>query len=214
MNASSEEVPDRASELERRLQAPVLIAAAAAVPAVFLTGMDGGAGIVGTVLNWVSMVVLTGESVLLFWFSSDRIAWLRSHWWVALVAIVTVPAVLFAIGPVQVLRAARVVTAFQILRVSRLIKVARVLHRHGRRFGRLRDLLWISVLALALVFAGSVLTDPEASSRRVLSFVFDHWMWTAPVAGVLLAVAGGCAVLWWKARRSRGAECGHSRDES
>lgn len=185
----------------------MLVAAAMSIPAVFLIGLDGAAGTLGTVLNWASMVVLTGESLLLFWLSPDRLAWLRSHWWMALVAVLTVPAVLFAIGPAQVLRAARVVTAFQVLRVTRLFKVARVLHRRGERLGRFRHLPWIAVVALAVVFAGWVLADPDASSRRALEYVLERCAWIlVPVLFVLVAgVVAGMARLWLHRRARSGA---------
>lgn len=93
------------------------------------------------------MVVLTGEPVLLFWFSSDRIAWLRSHWWVALVAVLAVPAVLFAVGPARVVRAARLATAFQVLQVTRLLKVARILRCRTEHLGSFRHVPRVLVVA-------------------------------------------------------------------
>lgn len=134
------------------MQGPVLVTAVVSVPAVFLSTLDGSAGTAGTVLNRVTVVVRTGESVLLFWFSSDRIACLRSPWWVALVAALAVPAVLFAIGPVRVLRAARLATAFQLPQVTLLIKVARILRCRTERIGSFRHVPRV----LAVAGAGAV----------------------------------------------------------
>src|SRR5699024_7207303 len=76
MSDSRADQPGRVERLAEALRVPVLIAAAASVPAVFLSPLDGPLGAVGTLINWVSMLVLTGESALLFFRNPDRSGWL------------------------------------------------------------------------------------------------------------------------------------------
>lgn len=183
------------------MHVPVLVAAAASVPAVFLVRLDGPVSLVGSVLNWASMLVLTAESVLLFWSSGDRLRWLRDHWWMALVTVVTVPAVIFAIGPAQVLRLIRVVAAIQLLRVFRLVKVAHVVHRRSWTLGRLRYILGAGVLVLAAVLTGFVLTDEDSATRQTVEAVVERWGWTPLVGAVLLVLASLGSLVTWIRRR-------------
>lgn len=194
MSDSRADQPGRAERLAEALRVPVLIAAAASVPAVFLSPLDGPLGAVGTLVNWMSMLVLTGESALLLFRSPDRLGWLRRNWWVALVAVATVPAVFFAVGPVQVLRLVRVVAALQVLKVRRLVKSARIIFRRGVRFARLRALLSAVTGLLALVLVGLVMLDPESTVRQVFGAALRTWGW-GPIlgAGVLAGSALGLA---------------------
>lgn len=182
---------------------PVLVAAVASVPAVFLSPLDGPVGVIGTLINWLSMLVLTSESVLLFWRSGDRVRWLRQHWWLVLVTVVTIPAVIFAVGPVQVLRLVRVVAAVQLLNVRKLFKVARVVRRRGSGFGRMRELLAGASVLLAVVLLVMLLVDPDSSARRLLDVGLDVWGW-GPLLGlvVLIAVAAGATGALMHRRRT------------
>ncbi|SFT88451.1 hypothetical protein SAMN04487904_1123 [Actinopolyspora lacussalsi subsp. righensis] len=191
------------------LHVPVLTAAAASVPAVFLTRLDGPVSLFGSVLNWSSMLVLTAESVLLFWFSRDRPRWLREHWWMALVTVLTIPAVVFAFAPAQVLRLVRVVAAVQLVRVFRLVKVARVLHRRSRVLGRPRYALLGAVLLAAVVLLGVVLADEDSPTRRTLDAVSSRWGWPVLLGVVVLfAAAIGGLVTWLRRRRDERSERG------
>ncbi|WP_017972955.1 hypothetical protein [Actinopolyspora halophila] len=200
---------ERARRVRRALHVPVLAAAAVSVPAVFLARLDGPVALAGSVLNWLSMLVLTGESVLLFWSSDNRLRWLRTHWWMVLVTLLTIPAVIFAFGPAQVLRLVRVVAAVQLVRVVRLLKVARVLHRRGGRLGGSLYVLLAVVFAAAAVLLGIVLVDETSTTRRTVDVILDRWGWPALVGGVVLIstlLVG--LVLWLRRWRSRKAETG------
>lgn len=203
MSSSRVGEPGRAERLAEALRVPVLIAAAASVPAVFLSPLDGPVGAVGTVINWLSMLVLAGESGLLFFQSPDRLRWLRRHWWLVLVAVATVPAVVFAAGPVQVLRLVRVVAALQVLNVRRLVKSARILVRRGVRFARLRALLSAVTGSLALVLVGLVVLDPDSAVRQMFDAALRIWGW-GPIlgAGVLAGAVLGLVRTWWCSRAS------------
>ncbi|WP_461145291.1 hypothetical protein [Salinifilum aidingensis] len=192
MDAPVDAAQQRAERLEEVLHVPVLIAAAMSVPGVFLSALDGPAGITGTVVNWLSMLVLTGESALLFLASPDRLRWLREHWWIVAVTLVSIPAVVFAVGPAQVLRLVRVVTAVQVLKVGRLLKVARVVLRRGVWFGRARGVLAGATVLLAAALVGVLLADPDTAVRQVWDAGVQHWGW-GPLLGAVV-LAGSAAV--------------------
>ncbi|WP_199430430.1 hypothetical protein [Qaidamihabitans albus] len=174
----------RAEQVEERLAIPVLVAALVSVPAVFLTTTGGTAAVVGMLLNWLSLVVLLGESAVLLWVSRDVAKWVREHRWQLIVTGATVPAVVFAVGPVQILRLLLSLGALRILRAGRIVRAGRVIRRRaGLDKGRGRWLL-AGATALAAVFVAIVLADPTSRSRRVTDWVLDN-------VGVVPAIAGG-----------------------
>ena len=195
---------DRAAAAEERFALPVVVAALASVPAVFLTMLDGTLATVGQVVNYASLAVLTAETVVLLLLSRDRIAWLRQRWWVAAVAAVSVPAVLFAVGPVQLLRLVRFVGALRIVRVGRIIKAGRILRQRAGLTGPLRTAAAVGATLAAAAFVALVLTDPSAQSRIVLEQTVDA---LGPLA-VLLAglLLGGATLVVWRARGRDGDE--------
>lgn len=170
---------------ERYLEPYVLVAAVASVPAVFLATFDGPFGVVGVVLNWLSMIVLTAESALLLWASDDRVRWLRSHWWLVVITVAAIPAVIFAIGPVQVLRLVRVIAAIQLVRVTRLVKVARVLRRRLHLYGARWHAVRAGLLLLAVVFLSVLLSDSTSTSRRLLDSAIEY---TGPVTAATIGL--------------------------
>lgn len=178
MRADEETSGEGEPAWERYLEPYVLVAAVASVPAVFLATFDGPFAVIGVVLNWLSMVVLTAESALLLWASRDRVRWLRSHWWLVAITVATIPAVVFAVGPVQVLRLVRVIAAIQLVRVTRLVTVARVLRRRLHLYGPRWHAVRAGLLALAVVFLSALLTDSTSTSRRLLDSAIEY---TGPV---------------------------------
>ncbi|MBE9372978.1 hypothetical protein IQ251_00815 [Saccharopolyspora sp. HNM0983] len=192
----------RTERLEETLRVPVLIAAAVSVPAVFLSPLDGPVGVLGTLINWLSMLVLAGESALLFFRSGNRMRWLREHWWLVTITVLTVPAVLFAIGPVQVLRLVRVVAALQVLQVRRLVRSARIIVRRGNRFGRLRTLLSAVTVLLAFLLVAVVLVDPDSAVRRLFGAALRTWGW-GPLLGAAVLAGGALAAVRAARARSR-----------
>lgn len=186
---------------------PVLIASLASVPAVFLTALEGSAETVGMVVNWLSMAVLAAEAVLLFWVSGDRVRWLRTHWWMVAIVVLTIPAVVFAVGPAQVLRLLRLATAIQLVRVAKLVRVARILRRRATHFGRAGRVVWVVALLLALVFLGIVLADPSTVTRRTLDTIIEQWGWAVLLGlGLLVVLVSGAVVLAvrkWRRRARR-----------
>ena len=183
-------VTDRSERMEERLAIPVIVAAVASIPAVFLTSMDPPAEHVGQVLNWASLTVLTAESVLLFWVASDRRAWLREHWWLVAISAGALIAVIFAIGPVQLLRLVRFVGAIRLIRVNRILKAGRILRNRAGLQGPLRNAVAIGVTVVAAGFVALVLADPTSTSRQAVDSVLDRFgIWPSVLAGIILAGA-------------------------
>lgn len=205
----------RAERAEDRLAIPVIIAAAVSVPAVFLTVMtDGTSATVGNLLNWASLTVLTAESVLLFILTGHRIAWLWRHKWTLLVLAVAVPAVIFAVAPVQalrvVVRAIQLVGAVRVLRAGRIVKAGRVLARRIGWDGRWRYLPILAGSIIAAGFVAIVLSDPSSTTRRLITGLSTATQLTlVGLAGVILAVAT-FVVLRYR-RRDPGTGAGEDR---
>jgi CsoR family transcriptional regulator, copper-sensing transcriptional repressor len=117
-------------------------------------------------LNAATLVVVTAEAVVLFALAEDRRAWIRRHRVLLLITAATIPAVVFALGPVQVLRLVRAVGALRILRLRRILRAARTLRvRAGLTGPVARAATGLTALACA-AFAGIVLADPTSTSRR------------------------------------------------
>jgi CsoR family transcriptional regulator, copper-sensing transcriptional repressor len=186
---------DRAERWESKLAIPVLVAALASVPAVFLTLLDEPFDTVGTVVNWASGAVLVAETVVLYAVSSDRKQWVKDHKWLILLTAIVVPAVILAVGPFQLLRLLRVFGALRIVRAGRIIKAARILRE---KMGL--DAWWSRIATvvaglLVAAFVGVVLADPSSQSREMLEDLIgeelDTWVAVvlALVAGAILAGA-------------------------
>lgn len=179
----------RQQRWEDRLAWPVLIAALASVPAVFLTLLGEPLSSWGVVASAVAGVVLMIEPVVLFAVSADKRAWLRRNWWLVLLAVLIVLSVVFALGPFQVFRLLRAIGALRVLRVRRIMTAGRILGRRAAR-GSVR---WPAVVAsvLVAVFVGVVLADPTSTARGLLvQLLPEGWMVPiAVLAGLVLAGA-------------------------
>lgn len=89
---------------QRRLALPVLISAIASVPAVLLTVWgDGMWTRIGSWTNVAAGVVLWAEWILLIVFAEDKLQWPRTNRWSTLVEAMSLPAVVFTLGPAQLL---------------------------------------------------------------------------------------------------------------
>ena len=180
----------RAERLEDRFTTPVVVAALAAVPATFLSMLEGAAGVVGEVVNWASLAVFLVEAVVLFFVTDHRMAWLRRHAAVVALTAIAVPAVVYAVAPVQALRLLAVVRgvgALRIIRVNRILRAGRVVRRRAGIGGRLATGVTIGVTVLAAVFAALVLADPTSTTRAVLDAAYAR-------LGVAVVVAAGAIV--------------------
>jgi CsoR family transcriptional regulator, copper-sensing transcriptional repressor len=174
---------DRADRVADRLAVPVLIAALASVPAVFLTLFEDPWERLGSGINMVSGAVLVLETVVLLLLAEDRRAWLRRNRWLVGLTIAIIPAVLFAVGPVQLLRLARVAGALRIIRVGRIFKAGRIVRERSGLDQGWQRAIGVGVTLLCAVFVALVLTDPTSSSSQAVQSVIDR----VGVLGVVLA---------------------------
>jgi CsoR family transcriptional regulator, copper-sensing transcriptional repressor len=184
--SSSTTRTDRADRVAERLAVPVLIAALASVPAVFLTLFDDPWQGIGNGINLVSGGVIVLETVVLLVLTDDRRAWLRRHWWLVALAIVIIPAVLFAFAPVQLLRLTQLVRfagALRIVRVGRIFKAGKIVRERAGLDQGWQRAIGIGATVLCAAFVGIVLADPTSASREVLNSMVD----TVGVPGVLVA---------------------------
>ena len=185
--ADDEAADPRLHRVEQRLAVPVVVAAVASIPAVFLSMGDPPLSQLGQVLNWASLSVLTAESVILFWLARDRRRWLRENRFLLGVTLIALLAVVFAVGPLQLLRLVRFVGAVRVLRVNRIVKAGRILRERADLEGPLRNAIAIGVTGLAAVFVALVLADPTSQSRRAVEHVVGSFgIWPVVLAGLIL----------------------------
>lgn len=176
---------------EQRLALPVIIAALASVPAVFLTLLDSPYDTVGNVVNWLSGAVLVAETVVLLAVSRDKRDWIRRNRWLLLLTVAIVISVVFAVGPVQLLRLLRVFGALRLVRAGRIVKAARIMRERLGLTGRWSKVAYAGAALLVAAFVGVVLADPTSRSRQLL----DQWLGgtsqvaLSVLAGAVLAVA-------------------------
>lgn len=181
---------DRADRLADRIAVPVLIAALASVPAVFMTFFDDPWETFGEGLNTLSGSVLIAETVVLFLVSQDRIAWIKRNKWLVLLALAIIPAIVFAVGPVQLLRLVRIAGALRIIRVGRIIKAGRLVRERAGLTQGWQRVIGIAATLLCAAFVALVLADPSSATRELLDGAVDLVGWIGVVvAGLILAGA-------------------------
>ncbi len=172
-----------------RLAVPVLVAALASVPAVWLTLLDDPYRTIGTVGSLLTGAVLLGETVVLFAVSDDKRDWLRRNRWLVVVTLAITVSVLLAIGPTQLLRLLRAAGALRLLRARHIVKAGRRVLGRSSLSRTWQRVLTGTVVAVVAAFVAVVLTDPTSRSRVLLEDVVGEsaaW-WAVVVAGLLLA---------------------------
>ncbi|MGY2082388.1 hypothetical protein [Blastococcus sp. SYSU DS0539] len=184
----------REEHWQERLALPVLVAALASIPAMFLTVAEGTLGTAGHVIDVVSGLVLVAETVILLVVAENKRAWLRGHLGLVALTVAVVVAVVFALGPVQILRLVRTVGALRILRAGRIVKAARSVSDRLGFTGRLAHVAAAGAGVLVAVFVGVVLADPTSRSRDLLTSVLGPIstpliIALSGVAGIVLGVA-------------------------
>jgi CsoR family transcriptional regulator, copper-sensing transcriptional repressor len=181
---------DRADRWQQKLAVPVLIAALASVPAVFMTLFEDPWDTIGGGLNTASGLVLVAETVVLFALAEDRRAWLWRNRWLVGLAVVIVPAVVFAVGPVQLLRVVRAAGALRLVRVGRIFRAGRIVRDRAGLDRTWQRVIGFGATALCAVFVALVLADPTSSSRQVVDGAMERPGWVAVVAaGLVLGAA-------------------------
>jgi len=200
---ASHPLDERYERWERRLTWPVVVAALASVPAVFLTLLDGAAETTGTVVNQVSGAVLVAETVVLASLSRDRRSWVREHRWLLVVTAIVIPAVVFAVGPAQLLRLVRVVGALRLIRARRIVRAAGVLRERAGLSGRTAKALTAGAGLLVAAFVAVVLADPTSQSRQRLGDGLERVGGTGLLVAVVVLAGALLAGATWVVARSR-----------
>jgi CsoR family transcriptional regulator, copper-sensing transcriptional repressor len=205
---SEQEHRDRADRLAERIAIPVLIAALASVPAVFLTLFDDPYHTIGEGLNTLSGGVLIAETIVLLAVSENRWDWVKRNKWLVLLALAIIPAVVFAVGPVQLLRLLRVAGALRIIRVKRIFKAGKVVRERAGLDKTWERVIAVGVTVLCAVFVAVMLADPTATrelsqfgaeSQDAISNVVNRLGWIGvAVAGLILF---GATYVVWSTRR-------------
>ena len=181
--------PDpRYEHWEQRLTVPVVVAALASVPAVFLTLLDGVYETVGLTVNYAAGAVLVAETVVLAVLARDVRAWARQHRWLIGVTVLMVPAVVLAVGPVQLLRLVHLVGALRFSRASRIIRASNAVRRRAGLTGWRGHLLSGSAGLLVAVFVAVVFSDPTSASRQLLDRALERG---GTVLSVAVVITGG-----------------------
>lgn len=170
---------------------------------MLLTTLEGLPARLGTAVNVATMVVFVSETLVLLALTADRRRWLRRHRLPVAVTLASIPAVLFALGPVQVLRLVRLVRfvgAVRILRVRRIVKAGRLLRdRAGLTGWAWRTTTLLLSLAAALLVA-VVLADPSSTTRQAIDAAVGRLGFLVVLlAGALL---GGATYVVARARRA------------
>lgn len=185
--------------VERHLTVPVITAAFASVPAVFLTGWGSGNWArAGLVLGWAAGAVLWLEGLLGFVLAEDRWDWVSRHRWPIAVALLTIPALVFALGPIQLLRIIYLIATLRVLRVRRIIQAATTLNRRLALRGMWRWVLVGTTTTATVVFAAVLLLDPHAETWTVAELTLTKLgILPALLVTAILATAG---YLLWRNR--------------
>jgi len=193
-----ERAPSREERWERRLAVPVLVAALASVPAMFLAAASQGVwSETGTVVDYASGAVLVAETVILLLVAEDKRAWIKGHRGLLVVTVLVLAAVVLAVGPVQVLRLVRTVGALRILRATRVVKAADTLRERFGFTGRLSHVFSVGAGLLVAAFVGVVLADPTSRSRSYLQAIVGDVSTPVVIGASVLAglVLGGATYL-------------------
>jgi hypothetical protein len=141
---------------EKRLKAPVVIAATAVLPlvALGLSQPTGAWHIVESAGHWAVWLTFVVEVAIMLAVVDDRRAWTSGHRLELLVVVLSSPLVPLALAVAPALRLLVVVNVFKALKLSKAVKLAK-LHKSVRLLRRKLTLtgtasITLGVLALAL----------------------------------------------------------------
>ncbi|TLP79832.1 hypothetical protein [Nesterenkonia sphaerica] len=209
-NSDEKRVEKVRERWENWLAWPVMIAAIASVPAVFLTLLDEPFEMIGHVGLWLATAVLVFETVVFFLLSPKKIDWVRRNWWLIGLTLAAVLAVIFSIGPMQLFRVLRSVGALRVLRAKQVAKAGESLANKGRTRWRQRlgETLATVVVATFVVLALAV---PESDARTFLEDLVgeEGVVPAAIVAGLITMTA-----MYFLVRNPRNQDSNESGDRS
>jgi voltage-gated potassium channel len=138
-------VNERAREIEKRLEGPLLVAALLTIPVIVIELGNTGPGLrlLGDILNWISWSAFVAQAVIMLRVVDDKKQWLRHHPLDVAIVLFTTPLLPAA------LESARI---FRLLSVLRLVRAASLTRTLLTTEG-VRD---AAVLALLTILGGGV----------------------------------------------------------
>ena len=218
---SEDKSQDRADRLAERIAVPVLVAALASVPAVFLTLLDEPYQTIGEGLNTLSGGVLIAETVVLLAVSENRWAWIKRNKWLVALAAAVIPAVVFAVGPVQLLRLVRVAGALRIIRVKRIFKAGKIVQERAGLSKAWERVIAVGVTLLCAAFVAVMLADPTATGELLKLGTESQDAWSNVVnrlgrVGVIVAglIVFTATLLVFNHRRNKSQGDGDDEDNA
>lgn len=118
----------RVTTWEKRLKAPVLLAAVAVLPlvALGLSQPTGAWHTVETVGHWAVWLTFVVEVAIMLTVVHDRLGWIGGHRFELLVVLLSSPLVPLALAVAPALRLLIVVKTFKALKLSKAIKLAKL----------------------------------------------------------------------------------------
>jgi voltage-gated potassium channel len=149
--ASFEEIlTDRALRVRRRFEVPVLVAALAVVPVIFIEEQATSSTMVSIAswANWAIWVVFVAEYISVMWLTDQRVAYTKRAWVDVFIIVTSLPALPGLLESTRLLRLARL---GRVLRILRLTRLAAVVTRGGmaaRAIFRKRGLGYVVVITL------------------------------------------------------------------
>ena len=169
---------------------PVLIAAIVSVPATFLTLLDEPWEMIGHIGLYATSVVLVAEVLIFFLLSPKKIEWVRNNIWLIGLTVLTIIAVVFSIGPMQILRMVRSVGALRVLRAKQVATAGEKLGKGGRNRWR-RIFGKVLATVIVAVFVVIALLDPDSEARMFLeSLVGEEWAIAAAFGAGIFTLGG------------------------
>jgi voltage-gated potassium channel len=165
----------RAVALERRLERPMLLAAALVIPALILEGTEHGTyRSIAQVLNWVIWLAFTGELIAMLIVVRSRGGWLQHNVITVAIVVLTPP---FLPGIVQGVRAVRLLQLARLLRLAPIFKLV----------FSLRGLRYATFFTLLVVVTGAAAFESTQSQYTY----FDSIYWAV---GTMTTVGSGNVV--------------------
>lgn len=139
----------RALEVRRRFEIPVLVAALAVVPVIFMEGSANATVLsVAGWANWTIWAVFALEYGTVMWLTDRKAAYTRLAWLDVFIIIVSLPLLPSLLASTRLLRLARL---GRVLRILRLVRLATVITRGGlaaRAIFRKRGLGYIILITI------------------------------------------------------------------
>ena len=149
-NTFDEVLTERAAAARRRFEVPVLLAALAVVPVMFIeaSATSETALTLAYWANWAIWLAFTVEYVTVMALTDRRWAYTKKAWLDVFVIIVSFPALPAVLASTRLLRLTRLT---RVLRLLRLVRLAAVMSRGGRAAGaifRTRGVGYVAILTI------------------------------------------------------------------